>query len=346
MLSSVKYPNNLTNSIINKLTNLQTVMKKNTAVVLFNLGGPDSLESVRPFLYNLFSDPDIFRIPLAFITQRLFAFLVSRRRTAEAQSNYAAIGGKSPILENTRKQADALQRALGDGDYTVFICMRYWHPMTRGVVTTLKREGYEQVILLPLYPQYSTTTTGSSVNEFRRHCQQQHYQPSIKTIDPWYEQDGYQLAIVESIKNAAEKLPDSHPESIHLLFSAHGLPQKIVDGGDPYEKQIQATYEAMRHRLQWPHTSLCYQSRVGPLQWLQPYIQDVLQELAQKGTRQVLVYPIAFVSDHVETLYELGMQYAELARSLGIPHYRVVPALNDHPLLIKTLAQLVLDKSS
>lgn len=321
-------------------------MKKNTAVVLFNLGGPDSLENVRPFLYNLFSDPDIFRIPLAFISQRLFASLLSRRRTAKAQANYAAIGGKSPILENTQKQANALQQALGDDSYTVFICMRYWQPMTREVVTTLKHEGYEQVILLPLYPQYSTTTTGSSVNEFRRHCQKQHYRPTIKIIDPWYEQDDYQLAIAESIKNEAEKLPDSNPESIHLLFSAHGLPQKIVDNGDPYEKQIQATYEAMRQRLQWPHTSLCYQSRVGPLQWLRPYIQDVLKELAQKGTKQILVYPIAFVSDHVETLYELGIQYAELARSLSIPHYHVVPALNDDPLLIQTLKQLILEQSS
>lgn len=321
-------------------------MKKNTAVVLFNLGGPDSLENVRPFLYNLFSDPDIFRFPLAFISQRLFASLASRRRTAEAQANYAAIGGKSPILKNTQKQADALQQALGDDSYSVFICMRYWHPMTAEVITTLKREGYEQVILLPLYPQYSTTTTGSSVNEFRRHCRKQHYRPVIKTIDPWYGQDDYQLAMVESIKSAAEKLPDSNPESIHLLFSAHGLPQKIVDDGDPYEKQIQATYEAMCQRLQWPHTSLCYQSRVGPLPWLQPYIQDVLKKLAEKGAKQILVYPVAFVSDHVETLYELGMQYAELAGSLGIPHYHVVPALNDHPLLINALRQLVLDKSS
>ena len=318
-------------------------MKKQTAVVLFNLGGPDSLAAVEGFLYNLFSDPDIFKLPLGFLTQKPFAWLISRRRAPEASVGYAALGGKSPLLENTQKQAQALQQALGaEGDYDVVICMRYWHPLTNTVVADMKARGYERVILLPLYPQYSRTTTGSSYNEFLRECERQHYHPQISLIREWYENEEYQQAIVDDIRAAAAALPDSDPAHIDLLFSAHGLPQKIVDAGDPYEQHIRATYESLRARLNWPHISLCYQSRVGPLQWLQPYAKDVISAKGAAGVKQLLVYPIAFVSDHIETLYELGMEYKELAKHSGIQHYRVVPALNDHPRLIKALTQLVL----
>ncbi len=318
-------------------------MKQPTAVVLFNLGGPDSLAAVEGFLYNLFSDPDIFKLPLGFLTQKPFAWLISRRRAPAASVGYAALGGKSPLLENTQKQAQALQQALGaEGDYDVVICMRYWHPLTNTVVADMKARGYERVILLPLYPQYSRTTTGSSYNEFLRECERQHYHPQISLIREWYENDEYQQAIVDDIRAAAAALPDSDPAHIDLLFSAHGLPQKIVDAGDPYEQHIRATYESLRARLNWPHTSLCYQSRVGPLQWLRPYAKDVISAKGAAGVKQLLVYPIAFVSDHIETLYELGMEYKELAKHSGIQHYRVVPALNDHPRLIKALTQLVL----
>jgi ferrochelatase len=314
--------------------------KQRSAVVLFNLGGPDSLEAVRPFLYNLFADPDIFKLPLGFLTQKPFAWLISRRRAPEAAHGYAALGGKSPLLENTQTQAAALQRELG-GDFDVHICMRYWHPMTAKVVTDLKRADYARVVLLPLYPQYSITTTGSSYNEFQRECRRQRYAPRVAFVRQWYDQPDFLAAIVEAIAAEAKKLPEPDPERIELLFSAHGLPQKIVDAGDPYEQQVRATYEAARARLGWPHATLCYQSRVGPLKWLQPYIQDLIRQKAADGARQLLVYPIAFVSDHIETLYELGVQYAELARSLGIPHYRVVPALNAHPRLIAALKSLV-----
>lgn len=314
--------------------------KQRSAVVLFNLGGPDSLEAVRPFLYNLFSDPDIFRLPLGFLTQRPFAWLISARRAPSAARGYAALGGRSPLLDNTRKQADALKRALG-GDVDVHICMRYWHPLTAQVVADLKRGDYARVVLLPLYPQYSLTTTGSSYNEFQRECRRQRYSPRVAFIRQWHDQPDFLDAVVETIVAEAQKLPEPVPARIELLFSAHGLPQKLVDAGDPYEQQVQATYAAVRARLGWPHTTLCYQSRVGPLKWLQPYTEDVIRQKAGAGARQVLVYPIAFVSDHVETLYELGVQYAEIARRLGIPHYRVVPALNDHPRLIAALKKLV-----
>ncbi|MFQ5546549.1 MAG: ferrochelatase, partial [Acidiferrobacterales bacterium] len=166
--------------------------------------------------------------------------------------------------------------------------------------------------------------------------------PETVYIEHWYESDTYQRAIVEAIQNEAKKLPDPNPSNIELLFSAHGLPQKIVDGGDPYPEHIVATYEAIADTLDWPNTSLCFQSRVGPLAWLKPYTEDVIKAKAQTGTEQILVYPIAFVSDHVETLYELGIQYAELAKQQGVAHYRVVPALNDNPLLTEALKECVL----
>ena len=322
-------------------------MTKKTAVVLFNLGGPDSLQAVEGFLYNLFSDPDIFNLPLGFITQKPFARLISRRRAPAASIGYAALGGKSPLLENTQKQAQALEQSLAaHGAYDVIVCMRYWHPLTRAVVADMKTQSYEKVLLLPLYPQYSRTTSGSSYNEFMRECTRQHYQPDITFIHHWYELEDYQQAIADDIRAIAAQLPDPDPAHLSLLFSAHGLPQKIVDAGDLYEQHIRATYDAVRARLDWPHTTLCYQSRVGPLTWLQPYTKDVISAQGQAGTKQMLVYPIAFVSDHIETLYELGMEYRELAHASGIQHYRVVPALNDHPRLIHALKNLILSQDS
>jgi ferrochelatase len=320
-------------------------MSERVAVVLCNLGGPDSLESVRPFLFNLFSDPDIFRLPLSGLTQRPFAWLVARRRAPEAAKGYAAIGGKSPILDFTSAQATALASALGEG-FAVHVCMRYWHPLTEEVVAVLKQKNYARVILLPLYPQYSITTTGSAYNEFRRQCEKQHYRAAITLVRQWYDQPDYQGAIVEMVRAEARKFPDPDPRNIELLFSAHGLPRRVVDGGDPYERQVRATYEAVRAQLGWPHTTLCYQSRVGPLEWLRPYTDEVIREKAAAGVKQMLVYPIAFVSDHVETLFELGITYADLARAQGIAHYRVVPALNSHPRFIEALKSLVLNAAS
>lgn len=317
-------------------------MTQPTAVVLCNLGGPDSLAAVRPFLFNLFSDPDIFRLPFGRLTQRPFAALIAWRRAREAAKGYAAIGGRSPILEYTRAQADALQQQL-PADFDVHVCMRYWHPLTAEVVAQLKAKNYARVILLPLYPQYSVTTSGSAYHEFQRQCERQHYQPGVTLVRQWYDQPDYQKAIVDSLRTEVKNFPQGNPARIELLFSAHGLPRKIVDAGDPYERQIQATYEGVRAQLGWPHTTLCYQSRVGPLEWLRPYTEDVIREKAAAGVKQMLVYPIAFVSDHVETLYELGITYAELARAGGIAHYRVVPALNNHPGFIAALKTLVMN---
>lgn len=320
-------------------------MNDRTALVLFNLGGPESLDSVEGFLVNLFSDPDIFRLPLGFLTQKPFARLIARRRVREAQAGYAAIGGRSPLRENTERQAQALARALGDA-FDVQVCMRYWHPLTREVVARLKERGHGRVVLLPLYPQYSTTTTGSSYNEFQHECARQDYRPETVLVEQWYDNADYQQAIVDTITAEARRLPDPDPARIELLFSAHGLPRKIVDRGDPYEQQVRATYESLVRRLGWPHTTLCYQSRVGPLEWLQPYTEAVVRHKARAGTKQMMVYPISFVSDHIETLYELGILYARLARELGVESYRVVPALNDHPLLIRALERLARDAAA
>jgi ferrochelatase len=315
-----------------------------TAVVLFNLGGPDSLSAVRPFLFNLFSDPDIFRLPLPWLTQKPFAALISRRRAPEAAHGYAAIGGASPLLANTRRQADALSQLLRpDSDAEVHICMRYWHPRADEVVERLRTGGIDRVLLLPLYPHYSRTTTGSSYNEFMHECRRQRYEPRVYLVRDWYDQADYLEGIKQTLEHEIRAFPDPRPESVELLFSAHGLPQKIVDAGDPYETQIRATFDAVCARLRWPKATLCYQSRVGPLQWLRPYTDDVIRAKAKEGARQMLVYPIAFVSDHVETLFELGQTYAQLARDLGVTHYRVAPALNDHPSLIRGLRQLVLN---
>jgi len=321
-------------------------MGKPTAVVLFNLGGPDSLEAVEPFLFNLFSDPDIFKFPLGFITQKWFARLISRRRAPEASIGYRAIGGKSPQLEITRAQAKALSEALSsEGDFEVHVCMRYWHPMADAVVAELKEKEIDNVLLLPLYPQYSLTTTGSSYNDFQRACQRINFSPKVSFIRQWFDEPAYHRAIADAITESAAEMSNSNPENIELLFSAHGLPQKIIDQGDPYEKQIRATADAVSNILKWPHITLCYQSRVGPLKWLQPYTRNTIVEKAKLGSKQILIYPIAFVSDHIETLYELGTEYAEVANKAGIKDYRIVPALNTDPGLIRTLQKLVLSQS-
>ncbi|WP_297447258.1 ferrochelatase [Acidiferrobacter sp.] len=312
-----------------------------TAVVLCNLGGPDSLEAVEPFLRNLFSDPDIFKFPAAAVTQNLFAWLVARRRREEASRGYAALGGASPIGGHTEDQAWALEQALADLKARVFVCMRYWHPLTREVVAALKAGGFGRIVLLPLYPQYSQTTSGSARNEFLRECARVCYHPDTRFIDSWYQEPDYLDGIAAAIRAAAERFSAADPARISLLLSAHGVPQRLIAQGDPYQRGIEETARLVRERLAWPHVTLCYQSRVGPLEWLRPYVDDVIREQARAGVDQILVYPIAFVSDHVETLYELGITYARLAREAGVREYHVVPALNTDPALIRALSHVV-----
>ena len=315
------------------------------AVVLLQLGGPDSLESVEPFLYNLFSDPDIIDLPLAFLFRRSLARLISRRRSAYVREYYRRIGGRSPILKLTQRQASALQRELqGRMDARVMVAMRYWHPLTLEAVETIRREAITRVVLLPLYPQYSKTTTGSSVNEWNRVLHAEGISGwDVRLVQEYCEHPLYIQAIVRNIRIALRRVPLPDRHNVHLVFSAHGTPVKLVRAGDPYQGQIVRTAAAVVRAggFGLPH-HLCYQSKVGPERWLEPSLVATIDGLSAKGVSHVLVIPIAFVSDHSETLYEINMEVRRHARECGIRYYDMVPALHTNPLFIQALAESVM----
>ncbi len=313
-------------------------------VVLLQLGGPDSLEHVEPFLYNLFNDPDIIDLPLAFLFRRGLARLISRRRAPKVQEYYRRIGGKSPILKLTRRQARALERELSDSlNARVYVAMRYWHPMTEEVVHQLHHDGIRRVLLLPLYPHFSRTTTGSSVNEWNRVVARQDMNGlEFDVVNDYCEHPLYIRSLVRNITIALRRVPQLDRHKVHLVFSAHGTPVKLVQSGDPYQRQIIKTYEAVlaEGRFGLEH-HLCYQSKVGPERWLEPSLETTIKELAGRKVSHVLVIPIAFVSDHSETLWEINIQIREEAKKLGIRYYDMSPALNTNPLFIQALADLV-----
>ncbi len=313
-------------------------MTRRVAVVLFNLGGPDTLEAVRPFLFNLFRDPAILGLPA--MARYPLAALIAGARTRLAKLNYAHMGGSSPLLAETRAQADALEAALktqlGDADARVFIAMRYWRPFTADTAREVAAWAPDEVVLLPLYPQYSTTTTGSSLKAWgeayrgpgRSHAVCCHYAES-----------GLIDAHVRRIGEAWDAA--GRPENVRLLFSAHGLPLRVVQGGDPYQWQIEATCKAVAERLQWLWGwQVCYQSRVGPMKWLGPSTPEAIAEASQEGMG-VLIDPIAFVSEHVETLVELDRDYAELAERMGCPVYIRAATVGVETDFIRGLARTV-----
>ncbi len=327
---------------------------KKIAVVLLNLGGPDSLDTVRPFLFNLFYDKAIIRLPNPF--RWILANIISLGRKKKAQGVYSLLGGASPILKETKAQADALKKELGD-QYEVFICMRYWHPMSSEVVSKVKAYNPNEIILLPLYPQFSTTTTGSSVSDFKNTLKCAKLDIKCKVICCYPTSPGFINAHVELIRKALGDCcihdTNSHPREggdenekgmgknkIIILFSAHGLPQKIVDGGDPYQKQIEQTVAAVVEKLQYKCEYLItYQSRVGPLEWLKPDTEEEIKIVAREG-KTIIVVPIAFVSEHVETLVELDIEYGKIATDLGARYIRV-PALGVTKAFIEDLADNV-----
>jgi len=308
-----------------------------TAVVIYNLGGPDSQEAVRPFLKNLFSDPMILRVPAP--VRWFLSWFIARRRAPVAREIYAEIGGRSPILPETEKQADALQAALGD-DYRVFIAMRYWHPFADAVARDVAGWNPERVILLPLYPQFSTTTTESFTRIWYPAAKAAGLAAPTSEICCWPEADGFVRAVAENTDAAIDTLSDGTP--FRVLFSAHGLPKKIVDAGDPYAHQVERTAAAVLGRM--AHKSVdhvvCYQSRVGPLEWLQPYTEDEIKRAGEEK-RALVVVPVAFVSEHSETLVELDIEYAELARDAGVPEYARAPTVNAAEPFVRSLADLV-----
>jgi protoporphyrin/coproporphyrin ferrochelatase len=314
-----------------------------TAVVLLQLGGPDSLDAVEPFLYNLFCDPDIIDLPLAFLFRKLLARTISRSRAPKVQEYYRYMGGRSPILRLTNRQAAALERALrGHGKVDVLVAMRYWHPMTEAVVRQLQRDSIERVVLLPLFPQYSRSTTGSSVNEWRRVCARAGYAPEVHLIKDYPDHPAYVAAMVRNIRIALQRVRTEDRGKMHLLFSAHGTPMKLVRSGDPYQSQVIRTCNAIVNAGAFglPHY-LCYQSKVGPQKWLEPSLVSTIDRLAAEGVSHVLVIPLAFVSDHSETLWEINREVKKEALQKGIRYYDMSPALNASPLFIEALADLV-----
>lgn len=313
---------------------------RRVGVVLFQLGGPDTLEAIEPFLYNLFCDPDIIDFPFARIGRKPLAKLISATRARKVRHHYAAIGGGSPIRRFTELQARALElelRASGV-DARCFVAMRYWHPFTREAVQQIRAAKCDEVVLLPLYPQYSSTTTGSSLNEWDRrfsgggpvHC-----------VDAFYHHPMYLDALIEKVDEALSRF--SRPERAEIIFSAHSVPLSLIEKGDPYQQQIEETVRLLMERAGWRNRHhLCYQSKVGASKWLQPSLRRTLHDLGAKDVREVCVVPVAFVSDHVETLSEIDHEAREMAHHLGITQFEMTAGLNDSPKFIQALANMVL----
>ncbi|HEY6007179.1 MAG TPA: ferrochelatase [Geobacteraceae bacterium] len=315
-------------------------MSEKTAVLLLQMGGPDSLDAVEPFLLNLFSDRDIIRIGPAFLQPFIARFIV-KRRAPKVVGYYERIGGRSPIRELTEGQARSLEERLGPG-FRCFVAMRYWHPTTIEALAAIRREGISRVIALSLYPHYSRATTGSSINELGRVMGQAGVQFELETIDRFYDHPLYIAALCQRIEAGLATFPCR--EEVHLLFSAHSLPQSFIDAGDPYLDHILATVSLVMDRLGDVHYHLGFQSRAGPVKWLEPSTEEMLQRLATAGCDNLLMVPLSFVSDHIETLYEIDVQYAEEATALGIDTFRRIESLNSSPLFIDCLAELVQQK--
>jgi ferrochelatase len=305
------------------------------AVVLFNLGGPDRPEAVRPFLFNLFNDPAIIGAPT--LVRRALAWLISTRRAPIAREIYARIGGRSPLLELTGLQGESLQAALGD-DVKVFIAMRYWHPLTEQTVAEVKAWGPDRIVLLPLYPQYSSTTSGSSLLAWTRSAAKAGLDTPSISICCYPTEEGMITAQAALLAAALAQAG----EGARVLFSAHGLPKKVIERGDPYQSHVEMTAQAIVTALARPDLDwqVCYQSRVGPLEWIGPATPDEIKR-AGAESKALVVIPIAFVSEHSETLVELDIEYAHLAKEAGVPTYVRVPALGTHPAFIQALADLV-----
>lgn len=310
------------------------------AVVLFNLGGPDSLEAVRPFLFNLFNDPAIVNVPgpLRFA----LAKLISWRRAPIARDIYARLGGHSPLLEQTEGQARALERVLAARGHNArcLIAMRYWKPFTREAVAQVKALAPDHLVLLPLYPQFSGTTAGSSLAQWHEEAEAVGLSTQTHEVCCYPTEPGFIEALADLTAQALTEARKVGPPRV--LFSAHGLPKKIVDAGDPYQKQVEETVEQVVARLGEPglDVQICYQSRLGPLEWIGPSTDEEIRRAGKEG-KSLVVVPVAFVSEHSETLVELDLEYGHLAREVGVPAYIRVATVGQHPSFITGLAGLV-----
>ncbi len=316
-------------------------MKK--AVILFNLGGPDKLESVEPFLFNLFNDPGIISIPSIF--RYPLAKFISKKRAPIAKNIYKEIGNKSPILELTQQQANNLEKSLSaKGNYKCFVVMRCWHPRAKDVIKEIKEYDPDEIILLPLYPQYSASTSGSSIKEWHDLCKKENYKVNTKTICCYPTQNSFIESHANLIKNTIKNIEN---KNFKLLFSAHGLPESKIKKGDPYQWQIEQTVEKIMTKLVNENLDhiISYQSRVGPLKWIGPSTDEIIIKYSQEK-KGIVIVPVAFVSEHSETLVELDIEYKKLAEKNGCSFYKRVPALGVEESFIKGLTELVLQKKT
>jgi protoporphyrin/coproporphyrin ferrochelatase len=311
-------------------------MTKKRAVLLLQMGGPDSMDAVEPFLLNLFSDREIIKIGPAWL-QPVIARLIVKRRARHVEENYRLIGGSSPLRKLTEEQAANLEKELGDG-YGCFVAMRYWYPSTTEALAAIKKSGITDITALSLYPQYSKATTGSSIKELKRMLSAAAVGFKVRYIDRFYNHPLYIEALQDRIREGLEQF---HPlADVELLFSAHSLPVSFIQEGDPYLEQIEESVKLVMKDFDLPH-HLSFQSKAGPVKWLEPSTDEILKNLAQSGSKNILVVPLSFVSDHIETLHEIDIEYAKKAWELGIARFERMPSLNSSPKFIKCLADLV-----
>jgi ferrochelatase len=314
-------------------------------VLLFNLGGPETLDDVKPFLYNLFSDPDIIRINSAWLRKPV-AWLIATTRQRKSRSFYAQIGGGSPLRRITEDQAAALRKRLAaEGcEVNVYVGMRCWPPTIDEALAAIERDAITHLIALPLFPQYSIATSGSCINYFSRKLRQSQRSNGLQVsfVTRWYDEPLYIEAMAELTRAEFAQFPDPNPQATYVVYSAHSIPNQYVAAGDPYLDHTRHTVELINARLGTKHAwTLAFQSKVGPVKWLEPSTESVLEALGRRHTPQVLIVPISFVSDHIETLYEIDIQYRHVAQSVGIAHFRRTAAPNVNPKFIGALTAIV-----
>lgn len=313
--------------------------KKPFALILMNLGGPDSLAAIRPFLVNLFSDRQIIKLPV----QPVLARLIARRRSKKVAARYEMIGGGSPIVRLTREQAEETAATLAEAGYDcrAYVGMNYWHPFIRDAVADAVAAGYRQIIGMSLFPHYSRATAGACARDFRKAVESTGEPLSVRIIDPWYDHPLYLKALAETVEAGLGAFSEEERRDLKVIFSAHSLPKEFVDDGDPYTEHLKVTIKGIVEEtgpLDW---LLTYQSRSGPVEWLEPQTDEEIARLGKAGVKNMLIVPVSFVSDHIETLYELDIMYAELAKAWGVEKYERAPALNSSPTFIRALADIV-----
>lgn len=347
----------------NDAISLADMKDPKVGVLLLNLGGPETGEDVEGFLYNLFADPDIIRLPpLLSPLQSLVALLISKRRAPKSREAYDSIGGGSPILQYTRAQGDLIEKSLKDRygiEAKTYIGMRYWYPFTEEALDKIREDDINALVILPLYPQFSISTSGSSLRvlqeEFAKKSDLYGPQKMFHTVIPsWYDRPGYVKSVASLIQKELDSFSpeeieegtsDAQPIPKHILFSAHGVPASYIEAGDPYKSQIIDCVERIKSLLpseeEGVKVHLSFQSRVGPVEWLRPYTDDVLPSLGEQGVKNLVVVPISFVSEHIETLEEIDLEYRELAEESGITNWRRSPALNTDATFINDMADMV-----